>query len=55
MKNYLVIAMWEGQEVTYVFPANSWKDAMAQAKEHGLFGDQPLRITRGDLTQEMAS
>ena len=34
------------KETCYTFWASSYHDAKRQAKEHGLFGEEPLKITR---------
>ena len=45
MGDYVVMCKHrDGYETEYVFHARSFHDCKLQAKEHGLFGDIPLRI-----------
>ena len=45
MGDYVVVCKYrDGCETEYVFAAESSHDCNMQAKEHGLFGDIPLRI-----------
>tara|TARA_R100000995_G_scaffold78560_1_gene49207 strand:- start:236 stop:418 length:183 start_codon:yes stop_codon:yes gene_type:complete len=44
-KQYIVVCETDKNYKTeYVFHARSFHDCKLQAKEHGLFGDIPLRI-----------
>ena len=45
IKDYIVVCESDrNYQTEYVFPAKSFHDCKLQAKEHGLFGDRPIRI-----------
>tara|TARA_R110002012_G_scaffold64701_1_gene169982 strand:+ start:646 stop:828 length:183 start_codon:yes stop_codon:yes gene_type:complete len=45
IKDYIVVCESDrNYQTEYVFSAESFHDCKLQAKEHGLFGDRPIRI-----------